>query len=409
MLGAYASARIYGGVLSRAEVQRFMTLQARSPEGAARLGMRTQSPDFSLWAEKRIKQYQESLAASFSPAVAVLRIPKIHLEVPVLQGTDDLTLNRAVGLIAGTALPGEDGNLGIAGHRDGFFRGLKDLRIGDPIELVTQTKTNTYIIDRIVIVDPSDVSVLARRPRTSVTLVTCHPFYFVGSAPQRYIVQASLLTAVPAMSNCQQPARRVGLSLATYTRRITMKTSDRLIRLLSILAVLAVSLAFTLSMNAQVQTETTTTMGKPTHEVQVDRAEVVAVSGDDLVLKMEDGSTRDVSVPAGATVTVDGNKIGIRDVKPGMKLSSVRWSPTRRNSQSHHNRANRNRQSVVRESSKRSHSDAGGRDRSANSRFPKDQMFLVKQSPGDQGRMVRRFRLEEGECQSALRRLPRNP
>jgi hypothetical protein len=99
-----------------------------------------------------------------------------------------------------------------------------------------------------------------------------------------------------------------------------MKTSDRLMRLLSILAVGAVCLAFPLNMNAQVQTETTTTVGHPTHEIQVDRAEVVAVSGDDLVLKMEDGSTRDVSVPANATATVDGKKIGIRDVKPGMKL-----------------------------------------------------------------------------------------
>jgi sortase A len=194
MLGMYAIARLHGEILSRAEVQRFMTLQARSQEGTPPLGIRTASPDFSLWSEKRIKQYQESLAAAFSPAVAVLRIPKIHLEVPVLQGIDDLTLNRAVGLIPGTASPGEDGNLGIAGHRDGFFRGLKDLRIGDPIEIVTQIKINTYIIDRIVIVDPSDVSVLARRPRTSVTLVTCYPFYFVGSAPQRYIVQASLVT-----------------------------------------------------------------------------------------------------------------------------------------------------------------------------------------------------------------------
>ena len=206
MLGMYAIARIHGEVLSRAEVQRFMTLQARSQEGAPRLGMRTDSPDFSLWSEKRIKQYQESLAAAFSPAVAVLRIPKIHLEVPVLQGVDDLTLNRAVGLIPGTALPGEDGNLGIAGHRDGFFRGLKDLHIGDPIELVTESKINTYIIDRIVIVDPSDVSVLARRPRTSVTLVTCYPFYFVGSAPQRYVIQASLTT--PSSSSVQQPVTR---------------------------------------------------------------------------------------------------------------------------------------------------------------------------------------------------------
>lgn len=199
MLGIYAMARIHGDVLSRAEVQRFMTSQTRSQEGAPRLGMGTEAPDFSLWSEQRIKAFQESLAASFSPAVAVLRIPKIHLEVPVLQGVDDVTLNRAVGLIPGTALPGEDGNLGIAGHRDGFFRGLKDLRVGDPIELVTESKINTYIIDRIVIVDPSDVSVLARRPRTSVTLVTCYPFYFVGSAPQRYIVQASLI--IPSSSN----------------------------------------------------------------------------------------------------------------------------------------------------------------------------------------------------------------
>ncbi len=206
MLGFYAIARIQGEVLSRAEVQRFVALQATGQEGAAPDGTRTKSPDFSLWSEKRIKEYRETLTAGFSPAVAVLRIPKIHLEVPVLHGTDDLTLNRAVGLIPGTALPGEDGNVGIAGHRDGFFRGLKDLRVGDSIELVTQTKTNTYIIDRLVIVDPSDVKVLARRPRTSVTLVTCYPFYFVGSAPQRYIVQASLVT--PSSNHVEEPVTR---------------------------------------------------------------------------------------------------------------------------------------------------------------------------------------------------------
>ena len=199
LLGIYAIARIHGEVLSRAEVQRFMTLQARAQEGAPRLVMRTESPDFSLWSRERIKQYQESLAAAFPPAVAVLRIPKIHLVVPVLQGTDDLTLNRGVGLIPGTALAEEGGNLGIAGHRDGFFRAVKDLRVGDSIELVAESKINTYIIDRIVIVDPSDVSVLARRPRTSVTLVTCYPFYFVGDALQRYVVQASLIT--PSASN----------------------------------------------------------------------------------------------------------------------------------------------------------------------------------------------------------------
>jgi sortase A len=106
-------------------------------------------------------------------------------------------MDRAVGFIAGTARPGENGNIGISGHRDGFFRGLKDIREGDGIELVTATGTDTYTIDSIVLVKPADVSVLAPRPRPSITLVTCYPFYFVGSAPKRYIVQASMNASNP--------------------------------------------------------------------------------------------------------------------------------------------------------------------------------------------------------------------
>jgi sortase A len=85
----------------------------------------------------------------------------------------------------------------IAGHRDGFFRGLKDVAVGDKIELVTLQTTDTYVIDNITIVDPSDVSVLRPRSRSSLTLITCYPFYFIGSAPQRYIVQASIVNAPP--------------------------------------------------------------------------------------------------------------------------------------------------------------------------------------------------------------------
>jgi sortase A len=165
--------------------------QAAGPRFVAR------EPDFSLWSATRIKDYEESLTVQFAPPVALLRIPKIQLEVSVLEGTDDPSLNRAVGLIAGTARSGEDGNIGIAGHRDGFFRGLKDVRVGDEIELVTTTGTHTYTIDRIVVVTPDDVSVLAPRSRSTITLVTCYPFYFVGSAPQRYIVQASMNTSDP--------------------------------------------------------------------------------------------------------------------------------------------------------------------------------------------------------------------
>ena len=192
MLGFYVAARIHGIILSRAEIERFKSQRLSASELYSGARSRGTSPNFSLWSAKRIQSYQESLTSHFAPAIAVLRIPKIGLEVPVLEGTDDLNLNRALGHISGTAKPGDSGNIGIAGHRDGFFRGLKDVVTGDNIEIMTQTETSTYTIDQIVIVDPSDVAVLAPRSHSSLTLVTCYPFYFVGSAPQRYIVQASL-------------------------------------------------------------------------------------------------------------------------------------------------------------------------------------------------------------------------
>ncbi len=125
-------------------------------------------------------------------AIAVLRIPKLSLEVPVLDGTDAITLNRGVGWIQGTALPGQNGNIAIAGHRDGFFHGLKDIRTGDRIELRTAQRTDTYVVDRTVIVDPNDVSVLEKGAAPALTLVTCYPFHYIGPAPRRFVVEASL-------------------------------------------------------------------------------------------------------------------------------------------------------------------------------------------------------------------------
>jgi sortase A len=195
MIGVYVGARIHRSVLSQAEVERFKDQILVSKELGAGQEVVGKKPDFSLWSAKRIKDYQESLASHFAPALALLRIPKINLEVPVLEGTDDLSLNRAVGHIAGTPRPGENGNVGIAGHRDGFFRGLKDVSTGDTIEIVTPDNVNRYVIDEITVVDPTNISVLAARTQPSVTLVTCYPFYFIGSAPQRYIVRASLVTS----------------------------------------------------------------------------------------------------------------------------------------------------------------------------------------------------------------------
>src|SRR5277367_4145994 len=103
------------------------------------------NPDFRLWSEKRVEAFETSFASSLPSPLAVLKIPAISLEVPVLEGTDDLTLARAVGHIQGSALPGTDGNVGIAGHRDGFFRGLKDVHQGDVLDLVTAKRNDRYL------------------------------------------------------------------------------------------------------------------------------------------------------------------------------------------------------------------------------------------------------------------------
>jgi sortase A len=188
MLGVYLAAWTHRSILSQAALETFERPQLR----AADQMLSAPKPDFTLWSPQRVKGYEDRLATYLAPAIAVLRIPNIHLETLVLEGTDELSLNRGVGRIAGTAHPAENGNMGIAGHRDGFFRGLKDVRPGDTIEMITLRRTRTYVVDRVVIVNPDDTSVLEARPRPSLTLVTCYPFYFVGSAPQRYIVQASV-------------------------------------------------------------------------------------------------------------------------------------------------------------------------------------------------------------------------
>jgi sortase A len=145
----------------------------------------------SEWDVTRVRAWRAVLRQPAPPPLAILRIPKLKLEVAVLPGTDDFVLNRAVGHIEETALPGADGNSGIAGHRDGFFRGLKDIARGDAIELETLRERQTYRVERIWVVDPEDVSVLDATPTRSLTLVTCYPFFHIGPAPQRYIVRAA--------------------------------------------------------------------------------------------------------------------------------------------------------------------------------------------------------------------------
>ena len=99
---------------------------------------------------------------------------------------------RDRGHVEGTALPGTAGNIAVAAHRDGFFRGLKDIKIGDQIELTTLEGQQTFVVSKLDIVDPFQVSVLDPTDEPVLTLITCYPFYFVGSAPERFIVRATL-------------------------------------------------------------------------------------------------------------------------------------------------------------------------------------------------------------------------
>ena len=119
-----------------------------------------------------------------------IEIPRIGVSVAVLQGTTSRTLRLGVGHIKGTAFPGEPGNIVIAGHRDTFFRALKDIRRDDEIQLETATGIAKYEVDWIQITSPNDVGILSPTAESSLTLVTCYPFYYVGAAPQRFIVHA---------------------------------------------------------------------------------------------------------------------------------------------------------------------------------------------------------------------------
>jgi sortase A len=119
-----------------------------------------------------------------------ISVPRLNLSVMVEEGVDDATLARAAGHIPGTALPGELGNVGIAGHRDTLFRALRELEPHDAIEVTTHSGHYRYNVESLTVVDPSDVTVLQSDGSHSLTLVTCFPFQFIGNAPRRFIVRA---------------------------------------------------------------------------------------------------------------------------------------------------------------------------------------------------------------------------
>ena len=122
--------------------------------------------------------------------IGLLRVPRLHLSAVVAEGDDDRTLSVAIGHLPDTPLPWHEGNSAIAAHRDTFFRALRDVKIGDELVFSTAEGSLRYVVRGTRVVQPTDLSVLAPTPNSTLTLITCYPFSFLGHAPKRFIVRA---------------------------------------------------------------------------------------------------------------------------------------------------------------------------------------------------------------------------
>jgi sortase A len=215
LLGLFVAARLLFALQSEVDIRAFR-VQQRSPvtlvehdvaavqraRDASRSGAAEEPPtpiappNETLWSQSRSRAHR---AASADPAAArrvegLLRVPAVGLEVPVYDGTDELALNRGAGRVEGTPPLGSGGNVGIAAHRDGFFRQLKDIAVGDAVLVDLLNATLRYEVTEIRVVEPEDTWVLAPTQESVLTLITCYPFYFVGAAPKRFVASALLVS-----------------------------------------------------------------------------------------------------------------------------------------------------------------------------------------------------------------------
>jgi sortase A len=163
-----------------------MLYQAQENRALDELLLRSETPAASPSAARAPARR----VVSAGETVGRIEIPRLGVSAIIKAGTDARTLQLAVGHIPGTAFPGDAGNVGLAAHRDTFFRKLRDIESDDEIRLTTPEGTYSYRVARTDIVEPRDVWVLDPTEHPALTLVTCYPFNFVGSAPQRFIVRA---------------------------------------------------------------------------------------------------------------------------------------------------------------------------------------------------------------------------
>jgi len=183
-------------------VQRLLLLAGVAGLGVW-LGHNVVATAWEAWANRvfdREIQEQPSSAKPLSDGTVIgrLTIPRLNLSAMVREGVRENTLSLALGHVPGTAMPGQTGNVAVAGHRDTIFRSLRGIRKYDLIRLETPSGSYLYQVSSSEIVDPTDVSVLQAGRNSELTLVTCYPFSYIGPAPERFIVKAREVDRAPA-------------------------------------------------------------------------------------------------------------------------------------------------------------------------------------------------------------------
>ena len=166
-------------------------------------GFEISQPDQSDWSAKRIASYEEY--SDIGPVMAVLRVPGRNIEAAVFPDSLRKGLEAGVAWVGSTSMPGEAGNIAIAGHRDSFFRRLENVPMGTLIELETDAGVELYEVDKVSIVDALDVSPLDQTGEDVISLITCHPFYYEGYAPDRYVVRARRVSPLLSMTEPAGP------------------------------------------------------------------------------------------------------------------------------------------------------------------------------------------------------------
>ena len=199
LLGGWAAIHLDAGLYSYSQEQRLAKM-IRDQRSAPRPQPTVPPPERRFIPVDPAPAPTPDAARTAAPAeddalVGRIEIPRLNLRAIIAEGIDTRTLRRAVGHLPGTPMPGEHGNVVLAGHRDTFFRALKDVREDDIVRITTPRGRFEYVVEATAVVEPTRTDVLDATEKPSVTLVTCYPFYLVGDAPDRFIVRARLIAA----------------------------------------------------------------------------------------------------------------------------------------------------------------------------------------------------------------------